>query len=196
VPELRNRERHGSRLIAGVAIDWRDLLAQRLFALPLSSGSMESRPAIDPAAVERYLHEHIPISAAMAISVTRADIDGVTLTAPLEPNINHRSTVFGGSCASVAILAAWTLVHLHVKATGRPARIVIQRGATEYLASIAGEFSATCQSPEPAAWMRFDRAFERRGQARMELAVEVLSDGQRVAAFCGLFVAIAGTLEG
>ena len=52
------------------------------------------------------LHAHIPLSAAMQVSVAAVDADGVTLQAPLAPNINHRDTVFGGSASAVAILAA------------------------------------------------------------------------------------------
>jgi thioesterase domain-containing protein len=149
---------------------------------------------IDPATVEAYLHEHIPISAAMGIGVTAATLDEVVLTAPLEPNVNHRSTVFGGSCASVAILAAWTLVHLRVGAS-TPARVVIQSGATDYLRPIRGAFTATCRETDPARWDRFLRTLERRGRARIELIATVTSADQVVATFHGAYVAIAGAPE-
>ena len=142
--------------------------------------------------VEAYLHEHIPISRAMGIGVIEATTERVVLGAPLEPNVNHRSTVFGGSCASVAILAAWTLVHLRVQATGIEGRVVIQRGTTDYRLPVQGAFSATCDSPGEPAWDRFVRALRRRGQARVELEVDVTSDGLVVATFSGAYVAIAG----
>ena len=47
--------------------------------------------------VERYLHEHIPLSKSMEVKVKQVDENGITLKAALLPNINHRSTVFGGS---------------------------------------------------------------------------------------------------
>ena len=139
--------------------------------------------------VEAYLHEHIPISAGMGIRVEALEPDLVTLSAPLEPNVNHRSTVFGGSCASVAILAAWTVVHLRVSAV-RPARVVIQHGATDYLAPITGAFTATCRA-DPEAWSRFDRLFARKGRARIELEAVVESGGEVVARFRGTYVAVA-----
>jgi thioesterase domain-containing protein len=152
-------------------------------------------PAIDSVAVEAYLHAHIPISAAMGISVVRATLDEVALAAPLEPNVNHRSTVFGGSAASVAILAAWTLVHLRVVDAGVPARVVIQHGETDYLRPIRGRFTATCRRDDPGAWDAFRRTLERRGRARIALAVSVEGDGEAVAAFRGTYVAIAGAGE-
>jgi thioesterase domain-containing protein len=151
---------------------------------------------VNEPALEAYLHEHIPISRAMGIAVVEATDARISLRAPLEPNVNHRSTVFGGSCASVAILAAWTLVHLRVQAMGIAGRVVIQRGATEYRLPIHGIFTATCESPGKAAWERFDRALQRRGQARVELDAVVTSDGVVVATFSGAYVAIAGLPEG
>jgi thioesterase domain-containing protein len=62
-------------------------------------------------AVEAYLHEHIPLSGNMVVRVVCCDESGVTPAAPLEPNINHRHTMFGGSVSALAIRAAWTWLH-------------------------------------------------------------------------------------
>ena len=79
-----------------------------------------------PRELEAYLHGHIPLSAAMQVSVLAVASTGVTLRAPLAPNINHRDTVFGGSASAVAILAAWSLLHTRMRADGVSARLVIQ----------------------------------------------------------------------
>ncbi|MEL7244006.1 MAG: YiiD C-terminal domain-containing protein, partial [Cyanobacteria bacterium J06573_2] len=72
--------------------------------------------------VESYLHEHIPLSKSMEVKVKQVDENGITLTAPLTPNINHRSTVFGGSVSALAILAGWTLVHTNLQALSLSSR--------------------------------------------------------------------------
>ena len=71
-----------------------------------------------PAQLQLYLHQHIPLSAAMQVRVLAATPDEVLLQAPLAPNINHRETVFGGSASALAILAAWSLVHTRMRAQG------------------------------------------------------------------------------
>ena len=53
-------------------------------------------PLPSPAALESYLHEHIPITRAMQVRVVEIGPEHARLTAPLAPNINHRETVFGG----------------------------------------------------------------------------------------------------
>jgi thioesterase domain-containing protein len=58
--------------------------------------------------LQRYLHERIPLSRAMAVEVRAATAEGVEIYAPLAPNINHRDTVFGGSASAVAILTTWS----------------------------------------------------------------------------------------
>ncbi|RYE53550.1 MAG: hypothetical protein EOP18_08925, partial [Rhizobiaceae bacterium] len=50
----------------------------------------------------------------MQVRVVAASVERVTLSAPLAPNINHRATVFGGSASAVAILSAWSLLHLRL----------------------------------------------------------------------------------
>ncbi|HKY52328.1 MAG TPA: YiiD C-terminal domain-containing protein [Candidatus Limnocylindria bacterium] len=141
--------------------------------------------------VERYLHEHIPISRALGVTVVRADVGGVELRAPLTPNINHRSTVFGGSAISVAILAAWTLVHLWTLGLARLGRyrVVIRRSAMDYTSPVQGDFSAICTAPGDAL-DRFTRTLERHRRARVDLTARVTSGDQDLGSFAGSYVAI------
>src|SRR6202008_3057503 len=105
--------------------------------------------------VEQYLHRNIPLSAAMGVRVKVAGPRRIELTAPLAPNINHQSTVFGGSASAVAMLSAWTLVHLGLRHEGIEATTVIQRNAMHYEAPMHGEFIAVCALTDDAAWRRF-----------------------------------------
>ena len=69
----------------------------------------------------------------MEVTVVEASPHQVVLSAPLAPNINHRDTVFGGSASAVAILAAWSMLHLRLSAEGLGSRLVIQRNTMDYL---------------------------------------------------------------
>ena len=144
------------------------------------------------AELERYLHDHIPLSRAMAVRVLSIAEDRVELGAPLAPNINHRDTVFGGSAASVATLAAWSLLHVRLTDAGFPSRIVIQRSTMDYLLPMAGDFTATAALDENADWAAFVRLLTRRGRARLAIKAELEFDGNRAGIFAGEFVAFAG----
>jgi len=143
------------------------------------------------AELEDYLHAHIPLSAAMQVSVQAVDADGVTLAAPLAPNINHRETVFGGSASAVAILAAWSLLHTRMRAEGVAARLVIQRNTMDYDKPIFGDFTARSSLAEPDQWPRFMRMLARMRRARLRVNSVLESDGAVVGRLTGEFVALA-----
>jgi len=146
---------------------------------------------MDARELQDYLHAHIPLSAAMQVSVRAVQSDGVTLAAPLAPNINHRETVFGGSASAVAILSAWSLLHTRMLADGVQARLVIQSNAMDYDKPIFGEFTARSSLDEPDQWPRFMRMLARMRRARMRVNAVLESDGAVVGRLTGEFVALA-----
>jgi thioesterase domain-containing protein len=141
--------------------------------------------------VQRYLHQYIPLSAAMGVQVRTATPAYVKLAAPLAPNVNHTETVFGGSAAALATLSAWSLLHLRLEDAGSDARLVIQRSRMEYEKPIPGDFEAVCEFGDDLAWDRFLTMLARRGRARLTLAAYLLHQAHRVASFEGEFVALS-----
>ncbi|HJS90360.1 MAG TPA: YiiD C-terminal domain-containing protein [Steroidobacteraceae bacterium] len=140
--------------------------------------------------LERYLHEQIPLSLAMGVRVSIATPEQVQLSAPLAPNINHSETLFGGSAAALATLAAWALLHLRIERAGLRARLVIQRSRMEYERPIPGDFDAVCRFADEPAWERFRTTLARRGRARLTLAAHLLFRAQPMATFEGDFVGL------
>jgi len=145
------------------------------------------------AELEQYLHEHIPLSKAMSVSVVSVEPNAVVLRAPLAPNINHRETVFGGSASALAILAAWSLLHTRLRAEGTASRLVIQRNTMEYEQPIQGEFTARSMLEQPASWQQFTRMLGRKGKARIAVSSVLQHAGQVVGRFTGEFVALSAT---
>jgi len=141
-------------------------------------------------AIEAYLHQKIPISAAMGVRVKTATLERVDLWLPLQPNINHEKTLFGGSAAAAATLAAWTLLHLRLTAAGAEPQLVVQRGAMEYKKPIVGDFEATCLFGDTAAWGRFSHTLARRGKARLTMTARLMQGTNEMCAFFGDFVAL------
>lgn len=142
--------------------------------------------------MEAYLHDHIPLTRAMGVAVEAAGAEGVVLSAPLEPNLNHRDTVFGGSASALAILSGWTLVHLRLRDEGLHPRIVIQRNEMEYLRPIEDRFTATCTAPAPEAWDRLLRTLKGRGMGRVEVRATLECGEVEVGRFSGQYVALEG----
>ena len=140
--------------------------------------------------LQQFLRDRIPLSTAMAIDVVAADSNGVTLGAPLEPNINHRDTVFGGSAAAVAILSAWGLLFVRLRDDHPNATIVIQRHAMRHLRPITGAFTATSFLAEPGAWDKFVSTYQRRKLARISVRATLRCAGELVGDLDAAFVAL------
>jgi thioesterase domain-containing protein len=139
--------------------------------------------------LEQYLHQQIPLSRAMEVCALEVSQDAVRLSAPLAPNVNHRATVFGGSASALAILAAWSLLHVRLRPSFPQVSIVIQRQSTSYNRPIHGTFSARAALAQPDDWPRFLRLLARRGKARIGVVSTLDYAGQQVGQLSGDFVA-------
>jgi thioesterase domain-containing protein len=148
---------------------------------------------MSPSELEKYLHDHIPISKAMQVVVVQARPEAVILSAPLAPNINHRDTVFGGSASAVAILASWSLLHTRLSSEGITSRLVIQRNTMSYERPIDGTFTAEAAIASAEAWEQFLRLLKRRGKARITVTSVLHFAGQVAGRLEGEFVALGGT---
>lgn len=137
-----------------------------------------------------YLHAHIPLSRAMGVEVRELSEGGITLWAPLAPNINHRGTAFGGSISTLATLAAWSLLRVGTDAFDPQPRLVIRRNTVDYSKPVEGDFTATARMPDIRNWAHFTETLQRRGRARISLFASVHSGDLVAASFVGDFVAL------
>ncbi len=122
----------------------------------------------------------------MQVRVVQAGEQGVTLAAPLAVNRNDKGTAFAGSIGTLATVTGWCLAS---QLLPEAASIVAQETAVRYLKPIDGDFMAVCQAPDVDTVARFRQHFSRRGLARIELTVQVLSGGGLGAELTGRYVA-------
>ncbi|MDE2429619.1 MAG: thioesterase domain-containing protein [Burkholderiales bacterium] len=146
---------------------------------------------MSPSELQQYLHDHIPLSAAMQVAVQSVSPESIVLKAPLAPNINHRDTVFGGSASALCILAAWSLLNTRLQQAGLDCRLVIQRNTMDYVMPVAGDFSARSALAQPDDWPQFVRMLTRKGKGRIAVNAELVFDGQVAGKLTGEFVALS-----
>ena len=139
-------------------------------------------------AFETYLRKHIPLTQAMQVQAASLDAHALTLSAPLAANHNHQGSAFGGSLASLAVLAGWGFLWLALD-HGRGTNIVVRDMHMEFLHPVNGGLHAACALPAPAAWERFAATLTRRHKARIEVRIEILCESVTCARCTGLFVA-------
>lgn len=134
------------------------------------------------------LHTEIPLTRAIGIDVVDYSGECLTLTAPLQPNTNHKDTAFGGSLYSVAVLAGWGLIHLKLKQLAVPAHIVIQHSKVDYICPVTDDISAVCCFESQPQIDRFLRTYESKGRARIELNAIIRQGEMDAVLFHGRYV--------
>lgn len=144
----------------------------------------------DCQSIQVYLYEQIPLSKAMEVEVEKVTNELVILTAPIEPNINHRSTVFGGSASTLAILSAWTLINFRLQSEGITARLVIQKNTMSYDKPITSDFKAVCSFNELQKWAKFIKILQRKKKSRITVNSFIQCEQEQVGKFTGAFVAL------
>jgi thioesterase domain-containing protein len=145
---------------------------------------------MDATQLEKYLHDRIPLTRAMAIEVREASADRVQVRAPLAPNINHRDTVFGGSASAVAILAAWSVIRVRMQTEGLEGRIVIRRNTMSYEQPMAASFTATAGTPDPAEWAKLRAALARGRPGRVRVTAVLECQGSKGGELDGEFAVL------
>ncbi|WP_366300820.1 thioesterase domain-containing protein [Pseudomonas atacamensis] len=141
--------------------------------------------------LQTVLHHDIPLTAEMGLKVLEWREQQLSLHLPLAPNVNHKSTMFGGSLYCGAVLAGWGWLHLRLQEEGiTDGHIVIQEGQISYPLPVTGDAVAICPAPEAAVWNRFVAMYRRYGRARLTLDTRILNAGSEDEAvrFTGQYV--------
>lgn len=139
--------------------------------------------------VNAYLARHVPITQAMGIRMRSFDAAGVTMTAPLKPNINDKGIAFGGTLASILALSGWAMADLLLREAGMVADVLIAVGATEYRAPVSGRIVARCPLPPEDDRTAFLAAYRLRGKARLKLEAFIETKDGPAALFHATYIA-------
>ncbi|QLF94326.1 YiiD C-terminal domain-containing protein [Pseudomonas sp. ABC1] len=144
----------------------------------------------DSSYLEAILHHDIPLTRAMGLRVEQWENHELRLRAPLQENINHKSSMFGGSLYCVSVLAGWGWMHLRLREAGiEDGHIVIHEGQIAYPLPVLDDAIAVCPPPSDEAWERFETIYRRRGRSRIALDSHILTaDGREAVRFSGQFV--------
>lgn len=138
--------------------------------------------------LEQTLHDEIPITRQLGITVLRYEDETLALKAPLEANINHKGTAFAGSINAVTTLAGWGLLWLLLQEAQLAAKIVIQESTIRYRRPITEDMVATCRKPVSTHLEPFFLMLQRKGIARLELQARIWQGEHLAVEFSGRYV--------
>lgn len=141
--------------------------------------------------LEAFLHDKIPLTKAMGLHVAESSAKRLVLEAPLDKNVNHLGTAFGGSLHALPTLACYAGLWTLLREAGIDGHVVVKRSQASYRAPVTGTLRAVCLRPAPALVAEFIADLRRHRKARMELTATVEGTGGKPAVeFSGSFVAV------
>ncbi|MGE8409760.1 MAG: YiiD C-terminal domain-containing protein [Pseudomonas sp.] len=127
--------------------------------------------------LQDLLHQDIPLTRDMGLTVLDWQQQRLRLQLPLAANVNHKSTMFGGSLYCGAVLVGWGWLHMRLREAGiDDGHIVIQEGNISYPLPVTGAAIAVCEAPEEKVWQRFVSTYQRYGRARLSLHTRIFNE--------------------
>jgi thioesterase domain-containing protein len=141
--------------------------------------------------LEAFLHEKIPLTRAMGLHVAESNAQRLVLEAPLDKNVNHLGTAFGGSLHMLPTLACYAGLWTLLREAGIDGHVVVKHSEASYRTPVTGTLRAVCVRPPSALVAEFIHDLRRHKKARMELtAIVEGAHGKPAVEFSGSFVAL------
>jgi thioesterase domain-containing protein len=141
--------------------------------------------------LQATLQREIPMCGQMGIRVHDRDADALVMRLPLAPNRNHQQSAFAGSLNALCTITGWGSVYLLLRELGREGNIVIRRSTIRYQEPVtAVEILARCHPISAEARQYFLEMLGDKGQAKLDLTVEVPGKDGAAVSFSGSYVVL------
>ncbi len=141
------------------------------------TGTQNIQPAsaADLPTFEHFLHTHIPLTRAMGLRLDALQADALRLHAPLAPNINDKGTAFGGSSASLMVIAGWSLLTLWLLRHGVQRDVVVFRADTRWQKPLTDALDVRARFVGAMDAALLDRVRSGKRAVKVAMASEVLN---------------------
>ena len=145
-------------------------------------------------ALQSTLDHDIPLCAWMGIRVHRFGPDGLVLRCPLNQNRNLHQTAFAGSLNALCTATGWGMAYLLLQELERSGSLVIRRSSIRYQSPVvSNEILAHCLPITDDARAFFLEMLDEKGQAKLDLTVEIAGDDRPAVVFQGSYVVSTGS---
>ncbi len=140
--------------------------------------------------LQNYIRSNIPVADYMNFIVEDLHEYSIKLSAPIKPNDNHYGTAFGGSLATLGILAGWSILHFRAAEENLKCVLVIQEGSMKYIRPARTDFEAVCNTLNEKLWNEFKNGLQENGKARISMFTNLYSQRELIATHNGIFVGL------
>ncbi len=121
--------------------------------------------------LQTFLYEEIPLTEKMGLTLVNFSDDELLVNAPLDLNINDKSTVFGGSSSALMIIAAWSLIKLNCEKHNIDADIVIHKNETTWQKAMSVDLILKARFHQPYPFEEIKTTIESGKHKRIECSI-------------------------
>lgn len=140
--------------------------------------------------IQSIIEMEIPMVKQMGVSFLEIRSDSCVASVPLEPNHNHKGTVFGGSLYSVCTSACYGLMYsLQLENNLNDFDLVIGEGKIRYIKPVSEDFRVKAEII-PAEWSEFKKKITANGFGKIQIRAKVYlsSDPTILCDYSAIFV--------
>lgn len=145
----------------------------------------------DLAALAARVREHIPLAEHLGFRLVSFSDHILTLTAPLDINVNDKGTMFAGSQAALMALAGWALTTLEAESVVARADVLAMQNSLRYRRPVTGDITIRV-STTATGLQRFQHHLRQGERAALTVRAEgVNADGALASQYRGEYLARA-----
>jgi thioesterase domain-containing protein len=141
--------------------------------------------------LQNKLHDEILPTKTLDFRVDAMDGERLTLSAPLEVNINDKGTAFGGSIASLCTITGWCMCWTIAKLQDIECDMVVFESNMTYSRPITKDFIAEVLFPSEEQIQTIKAKMDEKGKASMELEVVINENGKNCVKYTGKYAFIS-----
>lgn len=139
--------------------------------------------------LEKKLHNEIPLTKLMNLSITSFDEKKLITTAPLNININDKGTAFGGSLSTITTISAWSIAFLLSKKFNiEKSNIVIISNETKFLRPVTKNIVCETFMPTESEIMILKEKLESKKSGSIKIVSNIIENDEICVLFKGTYV--------
>ena len=139
--------------------------------------------------LETKIHDEIPMTKLMDLSLEALDDKHLITKAPLDININDKGSAFGGSLASITIISSWCLARLIADNLGyEDCDILIIKNESTFSKQVLKQITCKCTIPSQKDISILNDKMKTKGSASLKITAQIIEDDDICMNFEGIYV--------
>lgn len=130
---------------------------------------------------QSFLYQHIPLVKQMNLELLEINSQQLLAAAPIAPNINDKSTVFGGSSAALMTICGWSLIKLHLESCGLQNDVVIHQAENTWNQAQYDDLIIKAMTVDDVDWNEIANTIKSKNRAKkITINCQVLNQQQEI----------------